>query len=156
MSGLLDILSERSKKLDYNSDGTMKSHYREYLRSRGWSEAEITATELGHIRRAASDKQIAERQQEMKRQIAEDDARFEEQRRERAERLGIEYKPLTPSVNKFNRQTRAQKMAGLDREELLSQGFLEPDDFYKPSDEVQQSAPSVYTRPAVEPPDIAF
>lgn len=147
---------ERINKLYYNPDGTMKPEYREQLRSDGWSEDKINSTESRHIRRAASDKQIAERQQEMKRKIAEDDARFEEQRRERAERLGIEYKPLTPSVNKFNRQTRAQKMAGLDREELLSQGFLEPDDFYKPSDEVQQSAPSVYTRPAVEPPDIAF
>ncbi len=156
MAGLLDFLEERSKKLDYNPDGTMKSHYREYLRSRGWSEAEINSTESRDIHRAAIDKAIAERQQEILRRSAEKDAREEEERRQQAEQLGIEYKPLTPSVNKFNRLTRAQKMAGLDREELLSQGFLEPDDFYTPSAEVPPSAPSVHTRPAVEPPDIAF
>ncbi len=156
MSDPLNSLVKRIKPEDYNIDGTMNSHYREYLRSRGWSEEKINATESRHIRRAAIDKEVALWQQELKRQIAESDARFEKERRERAERLGIEYKPLTPSVNKFNTQTRAQKMAGLDREELLSQGFVEADDFYTPSDEAPPSAPSVYTRPAVEPPDIAF
>ncbi len=156
MSSFLDLLQEESEQLHYNPDGTMKPEYRSELRSDGWSEEKINSTESRHIRRAATDKEVAEWQQELKRQIAEDNARVEAERRVRAERLGIEYKPPTPSVNKFNRQTRAQKMAGLDREELLSQGFLEPDDFYTPSAEAPPSAPSVYTRPAVEPPDIAF
>ena len=156
MSSLLDLLQERSEQLYYNPDGTMKPEYRSELRSDGWSEEKINSTESRHIHRVAINKGIAERQQEILCRSAEKDARDEEERRERAEQLGIEYKPLPPSVNKINRQTRAQKMAGLDREELLSQGFLEPDDFYTPSDEVPPSAPSVHTRPAVEPPDIAF
>ena len=156
MSGFLDLLKEMSDQLYFNPDGTMKPEYRSKLRSDGWSEEKINTTESRHIHRVAIDKGIAERQQEILRRSAERHARSEEERRERAEQLGIEYKPLTPSVNKFNRQTRAQKMAGLDRSELLSQGFVEPDDFYSPRDEAAHSSPPTFTPPAEEPPDILF
>ena len=157
MSFISDILQERNKKENYNPDGTMKPHYREDLRSNGWSESEIEATEAMQIRKTINAREIAEWQKELKRQIAVTEAQEEEERKQRAEQLGIPYKPLsTSNQNKLPRQTRAQKMAGLDREELLSQGFFEPDDFYSPSDEVLHSAPKTYARPDVEPPDIEF
>ena len=156
MSSLLDLLEEMSEQLHYNSDGTMKPEYRSELRSDGWSEEKINSAESRHIHRVAINKGIAERQQEILRRSAEKDAQFEKERRERAEQLGIEYKPLPPSVNKINRQTRAQKMAGLDREELLSQGFVEADDFYSPRDKAAHSSPPTFTPPAEEPPDILF
>ena len=132
MPSFLDELIKR----DYNPDGTMKLEFRKELCSKGWSKAKIDNLEQMHIRDAAIDRELAEWQQELERQRVEDNAQEEEDRRQRAESLVIPYKPLPFSTGiNYNQKSRAEEMAGLDREELLSQGFLEADDFYDPSDE---------------------
>lgn len=139
MPSFLDELIKR----DYNPDGTMKLEFRKELDSKGWSKAKIDNLEQMHIRDAAIDRELAEWQQELERQRVEDNAQEEEERRQRAESLGIPYEPLPFSAGtNYNRQNRAEEMAGLDREELLSQGFLEADDFYDPSDESINSSDS--------------
>jgi len=76
--------------------------------------------------------------------------------RESVKHLPKAYEIPGTSVNGLTRQTRAEKMAGLNREELLSQGFLETDDFYNPENEADKEAYQAYQRPAYEPPDIPF
>lgn len=135
MPSFLDKLIQQ----DYNPDGTMKPEYRKELNAKGWSAAEIDNLEQIHIRNTAADREDAEWQQELKRQQAEWNAQQEAEMRQRAERLGVPYQPpSTITTTGFTRQTRAEKMAGLDREELLSQGFLEADDFYQVSDEDEE------------------
>ena len=139
---MANFLEERIKR-NYTPDGIMKLEYREKLSSKGFSEVEINHLEQTHIREAAIDRELAEWQQELERQRVEDNAQEEEERRQRAESLGIPYEPLPVSIGiNYNRQHRAEEMAGLDREELLSQGFLEADDFYDPSDESINSSDS--------------
>lgn len=152
MSSLLDEWSKR----EHNPDGTMKPERRRRMQQNGWSEAEINQIEQMHIRDAAIDQEVAQWQQELERQRAEWNAQDQEEMRQRALRLGIPYEePQLTSINhQFTRQSRTEKMAGLDREELLSQGFLEPDDFYDPRDEAAKETPSIHTRPTWEPPDI--
>lgn len=144
-------------KQDYNSDGTMKPEYRKKLSGKGWGVAEINNLEQIHIRNTAIDREVAEWQHELKRQQAEWNTQQEVERRDRAERLGLPYQPpSTITTTGFTRQTRAEKMAGLDREELLSQGFLEADDFYQLSDE--EEAGETYSMPPgwQDIPDIEF
>lgn len=153
MPSFLDKLIQQ----DYNSDGTMKSEYRQKLHLDGWSEEKISNLEQIHIRDAAIDRKVAEWQQELERQRAEWNAQQEVEMRQRAEHSGVLYQPpSTITTTGFTRQTRAEKMAGLDREELLSQGFLEADDFYEVSDE--DDAEETYTMPTgwQDIPDIEF
>ena len=139
---MANLLEERIKR-NYTSNGTMKLEYREELRTKGWSEVKINHLEHMHIRNATTERELAEWQQELERQRVEDNAQEEEERRQRAESLGIPYEPLPFSTGiNYNQKSRAEEMAGLDREELLSQGFLEADDFYDPSDESINSSDS--------------
>lgn len=152
MSNFLDELI----KQDYNPDGTMKPEYRQELRLDEWSEDKINQLEQIHIRNAAADRKVAEWQRELERQLAEWNAQQEAEMRQRAERLGVAYQPpSTITTTGFTRQTRAEKMAGLDREELLSQGFLEADDFDQVSDEDEEE---LYSPPPnwEDIPDIEF
>lgn len=145
-------------KQDYNPNGTMKPEYREKLNRKGWSKDKIDNLEQIHIRDAAIDRQVAEWQQELEHQRAEWNAQQEAEMRQRAELLGVPYQPpSTITTTEFTRQTRAEKMAGLDREELLSQGFLETDDFYQLSDE-DDEAKETYSMPPEwkDIPDIEF
>lgn len=136
------FLDERIKH-KYTLNGTMKLEYREELRKKGWSEVEISQLEQMHIRDAEIARKRAKRQQELAQKRAEWNAQNEEGRRQHAEQLGLPYKPLPFSTgNSYNCQNRAEEMVGLDREELLSQGFLEPDDFYNPNDESISSSSS--------------
>ncbi len=154
MSSFLDELI----KQDYNQNGTMKPEYREELKRKGWSAAEIDNLEQIHIRNAVADREDAEWQQELERQRAEWNAQQEAEMRQRAELLGVPYQPpSTITTTEFTRQTRAEKMAGLDREELLSQGFLEADDFYQLSDD-DNEAKETYSMPPEwkDIPDIEF
>lgn len=153
MPSFLDKLIQQ----DYNPDGTMKPEYREELNGKGWSAAEIDNLEQIHIRNAAIDREVAEWQQELERQRAEWNAQQEAEMWQRAERLGVPYQPpSTITTTGFTRQTRAEKMAGLDREELISQGFLETDDFYEVSD--ADEAEETYSMPPEwkDIPDIEF
>lgn len=154
LSSFLDELIQRG----YNLDGTMKPEYRQKLYQDGWSEDKINNLEQIHIRDAAADREDAEWQQELERQRAEWNAQQEAEMQQRAERLGVPYQsPSTITTTGFTRQTRAEKMAGLDREELLSQGFLETDDFYQLSDE-DEEAKETYIMPPEwkDIPDIEF
>jgi len=147
---------EQIQEQYYNLDGTMRPEYRKQLYNDGWSEAKIGQLEQMHIRNAAIYRKVAEWQQELESKRSELKAQAEKEMRQQAECLGIEYNPPYTSVNNFTQQTRAEKMAGLDPEELLSQGFLEPDDFYDPESEADKEAYQVDSCPAYEPPDIPF
>lgn len=154
MPNFLNELLQR----DYNPDGTMKLEFREELRSRGWSEQRISLIEQTSIRHATVDRELAEWQQKLELERAEWNVQNEEERRQRAEQLGLPYQPLPFSTaTNYNRPYLAEEMAGLDREELLSQGFLEADDFYDPSDDESinsshsQSKSEVYFDPNWEP-----
>lgn len=139
---MLSIVQELLKH-DYNPDGSMKLKRREELRTAGWDEDEINNLEQIHIRNAEIDRKQAEWEKELQRQIAESNAQEEQERRQRAEREGIPYKPLPISNgNNANMQTRVEAMAGLDREELINQGFLEADDYYNPRQESTSSSRS--------------
>ncbi len=150
-----DVLKEQIRKKYYNPDGSMKPTYRDSLRSRGWTENDIDQTEQMHIRNAAIDKEVADWQQELKRQLAEESTQKPEKNCERVGSLEVPSKPTSAS-NKLTHSTRAEQMAGLDVEELLSQGFLEPDDFYDPQDESNEQESSGYALADLEAPDIWF
>lgn len=144
MSDYLDKLSQQ----DYNIDGTMKPEYREELRSKGVSEVEIDQREQRHIRNAKLDLEVQQLQQQLEHERAEVEAQWEQERlsrdKERAH-SNIAREKVSPSISSNELDTtsmtplerRAHLMNGLDREELLSQGFVEPDDFYNPADEKQ-------------------
>lgn len=135
MSSYLDELIEQS----YNPDGTMKPEYRQQLLSEGMDEAEIEQWELRHIRKAKNAKLVRQLREEHERRGAEAEREWEqeqEQRQEERTRLGlVSSSVLTVDLSAMTQQERrAFEMAGLDREELMSQGFVEPDDFYNPVD----------------------
>ena len=142
MSDYLDKLIHQ----DYNIDGTMKPEYREKLRSGGMDETEINQWEERHIRNAKLDLEVQQWQQQLEHERAEVEAQWEQERLSRDEErvhLNIVREKVSPSISRNEVDTssmtplerRADLMNGLDREELLSQGFVEPDDFYNPADE---------------------
>jgi len=127
----MGILEDQIRK-DKNSDGSMKPAYRERLQRRGFSEYEIAQMEERSIRVAKIATEVAVSQREYEKRLQEWDAGEGARIRESVKHLPKAYEIPGTSVNGLTRQTRAEKMAGLNREELLSQGFLEPDDFYNP------------------------
>jgi hypothetical protein len=135
MADYLDRLIQQN----YNADGTMKPGYRQELILRGLSESEINEREERHIRNARLDQEVAQRRQEL--------AEMQE-----SSPLGKipEQQPLVIRTNEVDtrsmtsQERRAFEISGLDYEELMSQGFLEPDDFYTPTDE-QQDVQQVHT-----------
>jgi hypothetical protein len=142
MSDYLDKLIQQ----DYNIDGTMKPEYREKLRSEGMDETEINQWEERHIRNAKLELELQQWQQQLEHERAEVEAQWEQERLSRDEErvhLNIVREKVSPSISRNEVDTslmtplerRADLMNGLDREELLSQGFVEPDDFYNPADE---------------------
>lgn len=141
MSDYLDKLIQQ----DYNPDGTMKPEYRDELRSKGISEVEIDQREQRHIRNAKLALEVQQLQQQLEHERAEEEAQWEQERLSRDEErahLNIVREKVSPSISRNEVDTssmtplerRADLMNGLDREELLSQGFVEPDDFYNPAD----------------------
>lgn len=144
MSDYLDKLIQQ----DYNIDGTMKPEYREKLRSEGMNEVEVNQWEERHIRNAKLDLEVQQLQQQLEHERAEVEAQWEQERLSRDEErahLNIAREKVSPSISSNEVDTssmtplerRAHLMNGLNREELLSQGFVEPDDFYNPADEKQ-------------------
>ncbi len=144
MSDYLDKLIQQ----DYNIDGTMKPEYREKLRSEGMNEVEVNQWEERHIRNAKLDLEVQQLQQQLEHERAEVEAQWEQERLSRDEErahLNIAREKVSPSISSNEVDTssmtplerRTHLMNGLDREELLSQGFVEPDDFYNPADEKQ-------------------
>jgi hypothetical protein len=142
MSDYLDKLIQQ----DYNIDGTMKPEYREKLRSEGMDETEINQWEERHIRNAKLELEVQQWQQQLEHERAEVEAQWEQERLSRNEErahLNIVREKVSPSISRNEVDTssmtplerRADLMNGLDRQELLSQGFVEPDDFYSPADE---------------------
>jgi hypothetical protein len=102
-------------------------------------EAEIEQWELRHIRNARLEQETQLLQQQLKREQAEIEAQWEkdyQQRQEERTRLGIVVSPVkTVDLSAMSLEERhAFEMAGLDHEELMSQGFMEPDDFYNPAE----------------------
>lgn len=128
MADYLDKLIQQN----YNADGTMKPGYRQELLLRGLNESEINEREKRHIRNARLDQEVAQRRQELARM----------QKSSPLDKIP-EQLPLVICTNEVDtrsmtpQERRAFEMSGLDYEELLSQGFLEPDDFYTPTDEQQ-------------------
>lgn len=135
MSSYLDELIQR----EYNPDGTMKPEYREQLRSSGMDEAEIEQWELRHIRNARLEQETQLLQQQLKHEQAEMEAQWEQdyqQRQEERAQLGlVSSQVLTVDLSGMSLEERYRfEVAGLDREDLMSQGFMEPDDFYNPAE----------------------
>ena len=134
---------------DYNPDGTMKPEYRQQLLSQGMDEAEIEQWELRHIRKAKNDQLVRQLREEHERRGAEAEQEWEQQHRQRQEertRLGMVSSPVSrvDLSAMTQQQRRAFEMAGLDREELMSQGFVEPDDFYNPADSSEEEKKGYY------------
>ncbi len=123
-----------SKFTFYNSDGSLTSEYRKWLRENDTSEAEINRIEEVNMRHARVDREMAEYRKQYEQEVAEWD-RQEEARKQEKERLGIKptFKILYSSPDKINvndmnpSQRRSYEMSGLNTEELLSQGYIEPD-----------------------------
>ena len=135
MSSYLNELIEQ----DYNPDGTMKPEYRQQLLSQGMDEAEIEQWEVRHIRKAKNDQLVRQLREEHERRCAEAEREWEqeqEQRQEERTRLGLVSSSVsTVDLSAMTQQERwAFEMAGLDCEELMSQSFVEPDDFYNSAD----------------------
>lgn len=128
MADYLDRLIQQH----YNANGTMKPEYRQELLLKGLSETEINEREERHIRNARLDQEVAQRRQDL--------ARMQESRP--LDKIS-EQLPLVICTNEVDtrsmtsQERRVFEMSGLDNEELMSQGFLEPDDFYTPTDEQQ-------------------
>jgi len=152
----MSILEDRIQREDKNSDGSMKPAYRQRLQKRGFSEYEIAQMEERSIRNAKIAIEVAVSQREYEKPLQEWDAGEGARILQSVKHLPKAYETPATSVNGLTRQTRAEKMAGLDPEELLSQGFVEPDDFYNPENETDKEAYQAYKRPAYEPPDIPF
>ena len=145
MSSYLNELIEQ----DYNPDGTMKPEYRQQLLSQGMDEAEIEQWEVRHIRKAKNDQLVRQLREEHERRGAEAEQQWEQQQQQRQEertRLGMVSSPVsTVDLSAMTQQQRrAFEMAGLDREELMSQGFVEPDDFYNPADSSEEEKKGRY------------
>lgn len=121
----------------YYEDGSMKPFYKEELRQEKWSELEIYNLEQIHIRRVASDKKVAECQRQHVKHIAE----WRRQRQAEIEsnkKLGVKPSYVINYINTSSSNqsvfsltkdsARDSEMAGLNREELLSQGYLDFDE----------------------------
>ena len=96
------FLEEWILKHHHNPDGTMRPEYRARLLKR-MSEAQVNQLERVAIQNVITQQQYAQWQAS-----------------------------LPPESRKRPVQRRADMMRGLDREELMSQGFVEADDFYDP------------------------
>ncbi len=118
----------------YNSDGSLTSEYRERLKQKGASEAEINRIEEVNVRHTRVEKEQAYWKAQHQKDIEEWRRKREAEKAEQ-ERLGITpvVKILYSSPDKINvndmnpSQRRAFEMSGLSTEELLSQGYIEPD-----------------------------
>ena len=118
----------------YNPDGSMTSEYRQQLKDEGYSEEQINYQEKEHKRRDAVEKEQAHWKKQHQKHIEEWRTKREAEKREK-ERLGIKpsFKILYSSPDKIDvnnvnpSQRRAIEMSGLNTEELLSQGYIEPD-----------------------------
>lgn len=118
----------------YNSDGSFTSEYRKQLESYNWDKDKINNLEQIHKRDAAVEKEQAY-WKEQHRKDREEWRRKREAEKKEQERLGItpvvEVLYVSPDkidVNDMNpSQRRAYEMSGLSTEELLSQGYIEPD-----------------------------
>ena len=153
---MMSILKEWMQRDDENPDGSMKPEYRQRLQRKGFSEDQIAQMEQRGILNVTTALKVAESQRAYEKRLQEWDAGEGARILESVKHLPKAYETPGSSVNSLTRQTRAEKMAGLDPEELLSQGFVEMDDFYNPEDEADEEAPKVYERPAYDPPDIPF
>ncbi|MDJ0534773.1 MAG: hypothetical protein QNJ70_20210 [Xenococcaceae cyanobacterium MO_207.B15] len=152
-----------SKFIFYNSDGSLTSEYRERLKQKGVSEAEINRIEEVNMRHARVDREMAEYRKQYEQEVAEWD-RQEQARKREKERLGIKptFKILYSSPDKIDvndmnpSQRRAYEMSGLSTEELLSQGYIEPDQLreFSSGSEEDKNPPPQKTDPNL--PEIPF
>ncbi len=150
------IIEEWIQRDDQNPDGSMKPEYRQRLQSKGFSEHQIAQMEERGMLNVKTDLEVAVSQREYEKNLQEWEDGEGARIRQQVQHLPKAYEHHATPVNMLMSQTRAEKMSGLDPEELLSQGFLEPDDFYDPEDEADKEAYNVHERPAYEPPDIPF
>ena len=119
---------------EYNSDGSFKPEYRKQLESYGWNENKINNLEQIHKRDAAVEKEQAYWKAQHQKDIEEWRRKREAEKKEQ-ERLGITpvveilySSPDKIDVNSMNpSQRRSYEMSDLSTEELLSQGYIEPD-----------------------------
>ncbi|MDJ0747457.1 MAG: hypothetical protein QNJ32_29530 [Xenococcaceae cyanobacterium MO_167.B27] len=153
----------KSKFTFYNSDGSLTSEYRERLKQKGASEAEINRIEEVNMRDVRVDREMAEYRKQYEQEVAEWD-RQDQARKQEEERLGItpvvEVLYVSPdkiNVNDMNpSQRRSYEMSGLSTEELLSQGYIEPDQLreFSSGSEEDKNPPPQKTDPNL--PEIPF
>ncbi|MDJ0747180.1 MAG: hypothetical protein QNJ32_28090 [Xenococcaceae cyanobacterium MO_167.B27] len=148
---------------EYHSDGSFKPKYRKRLESYGWSENKINNLEQIHKRHAAVEKEQAYWKEQHQKNIEEWRRKREAEKQEK-ERLGIKptFEILYVSPDKINvndmnpSQRRAYEMSGLSNEELLSQGYIEPDQLreFSSGSEEDKDPPPQKTDPNL--PEIPF
>ena len=152
-----------SKFTFYNSDGSLTSEYRKWLKQNRTSEAEINRIEFVNMRDVKVDREMAEYRKQYEQKRKEWRRKREAEKREK-ERLGIKpnFKILYSSPDKINvndlnpSQRRSYEMSGLSNEELLSQGYVEPDQLrgFRSGSEEDNNPPPYKADPNT--PDIPF
>ncbi|MDJ0649734.1 MAG: hypothetical protein QNJ60_13650 [Xenococcaceae cyanobacterium MO_188.B19] len=146
----------------YNSDGSLTSEYREWLRKNGSSEAEINGIEEVNMLDVRVEKEQAHWKEQHRKDGEEWDRQYQARKQEE-ERLGITpvvevlySSPDKIDVNSMNpSQRRTYEMSGLSTEELLSQGYIEPTDLPSRSYNNDDQEDEDYI-PKDTPPEIAF
>ena len=156
-------MTNQSSLPDYNPDGSMNPHVRDRFRSRGLTEEEINRIEEVKMRHIRVDREMAEYRKQYEKEVAEWDRQDQARKREK-ERLGITpvvevlySSPDKINVNDMNpSQRRSYEMSGLSNEELLSQGYVEPDQLqgFRSGSEEDNNPPPYKADPNT--PDIAF
>lgn len=150
------ILEKWIQRDDQYPDGSMKPEYRQRLQKKGFSEQQIAQMEARGILNVKIALEDAASEREYQKGLQEYENGEGKRIREEVERMNKGYNHSGSSVKKLPQQTRAQQMAGLDTEELLSQGYAEMDDFYYPNDEVEVESSEVYAPIDRDIPDIPF
>ena len=146
----------------YNSDGSITSEYRKWLRENGTSEAEIDKIEEVNMRDVAVEKEQAYWKEKHRKDIEEWEKEYEAKKQEK-ERLGIQptFEVLYVSPDKINpndmnpSQRRSYEMSGLSTEELLCQGYIDLDDLTHSGEKSEDKNPPPY-KADPNTPDIPF
>ena len=156
-------MTNQSPLPDYNPDGSMNPHVRDRFLAKGFSEQEIKEIEEVSMRDAAVEKEQAYWKAQHQKDIEEWRRKREAEKKEQ-KRLGITPvvkilydSPDKIDVNDLNpSQRRAYEMSGLSTEELLSQGYIEPDQLreFSSGSEEDKNPPPQKTDPNL--PEIPF
>ncbi len=155
-------MTNQSSFPDYNSDGSMNPHVRDRFLAKGFSEQEIKEIEEVSMRDARVDQEMAEYRKQYEKEQREWREKRKAEKREK-EKLGIKptFKILYSSpdkidVNSMNpSERRAFEMSGLSTEELLSQGYIDPDQLPQFRNKLEDNDPPPY-KADPNTPDIPF